>query len=1180
MCGIAGVLLPVACATETGSVAAEVRAMLATMLHRGPDADGLWADPARRCVLGHRRLSIIDTSDAGRQPLASTDGRWVITFNGEIYNYRELTPAVAAAGMAPRGRTDTEVLANAIALWGTDALEKLDGQYAFAAFDTLTGRLILARDPFGEKPLYYLRSPSGSLAFASELQALERLPWFDGEVSADSVAELLMFQYVGAPRTIYKQVHKLQPGHWMVLDPGQAPRTGRYFRFAPGERGFTDRPINELADELETLLLKSIERRLIADVPLGAFLSGGVDSSTVCALVTRKLGRQLETFSIGFKGSRESEHETARRFARHLGTRHFDQVLAPSASEFVKHIGGLLDEPNADSSCMPTYLLSQFARKRVTVAVSGDGGDELFGGYGRYFATLDEERANQGRPWSAGSAYYADRILIFADPLVRDLLGALPAGLAGHLRQLRSELDQSDVPLFCRMRRTDVENYMPGAVLAKVDRMSMRHSLEVRTPFLNVELARFAERLPESLIYQRGKGKLLLRELAYRYLPRDLIDTPKQGFGLPMSQWARSGLLSAARELLVSEDSRLRAALGLDAMQAFLQRQNAWRSFATYQVWALAMLESWLRHHPARLQEMTQAVEAARASSQTQMMRALREASESSSTRGPDRRPAAVLPDAGLMQRAATLARKGHAYYQDHGALPTVGRIAVRVIPGAGLVHRAGTLARKTHAYYQVHGAAPTVRRVARRVTFRFEAALGLRQRNADELPPWESVHVPGFCALLDELVEVRNSKDAGSTTLQPGDHVMLVTHALPPGGAERQWCYLAQGMKAAGYRVTFLVTSELADDSAHHYPLLAQAGIVPVQLGSMPIEEIVANLPTGPLQRRMLSPDTNPFSTALALATGTFGALKPKAVFAQLDSVNLLCGVASLLADVPKVIFSFRNYSPARFSYIYKPWFLPLYQALARSRRVVLSGNSRVGNEDYAQWLDLPKESIAFIPNAVECEAHNIAEVREDALRQEFGFSLDTPVILGVFRLSEEKRPQLFVEVCAEVIKRHPATRALIAGVGPLAGAIRESIRARGLEGQIRLLGRRSDVECLMRISTLLLLTSQFEGTPNVVLEAQAAGLPVVASNVGGVADCIADGCSGFLVDDADLNGFVSHCLDLVQRRGVVRSMGRSGNEFMKNFSKEALARRHVALANGESDVPLPAAPALQAAM
>ena len=189
MCGIAGVLLPVACATETGSVAAEVRAMLATMLHRGPDADGLWADPARRCVLGHRRLSIIDTSDAGRQPLASTDGRWVITFNGEIYNYRELTPAVAAAGMAPRGRTDTEVLANAIALWGTDALEKLDGQYAFAAFDTLTGRLILARDPFGEKPLYYLRSPSGSLAFASELQALERLPWFDGEVSADSVAE-------------------------------------------------------------------------------------------------------------------------------------------------------------------------------------------------------------------------------------------------------------------------------------------------------------------------------------------------------------------------------------------------------------------------------------------------------------------------------------------------------------------------------------------------------------------------------------------------------------------------------------------------------------------------------------------------------------------------------------------------------------------------------------------------------------------------------------------------------------------------------------------------------------------------------------------------------------------------------------------------------------------------------
>ncbi len=534
--------------------------------------------------------------------MANVGGRWVIAFNGEIYNFQELRSELEAEGMAFRGRTDTEVLLQSLVLWGLDALPKLDGMFAFAAFDRDSGELILARDPFGEKPLYYMELPGGGLAFASELHALQCVPSFAPEVSLDAMAEVLMFQYIGAPRTIYKDVKKLEPGHWLVARQGEPTRLGRYYEFRPGVHGFDTRPLGQVADELEALLVKSIRRRLISDVPLGAFLSGGVDSSTVCALITQRLGRPLKTFSIGFKGAPESEHEAARAFARHLGCEHHDQILSPDASAFLAEIGRILDEPSGDSSCMPTYLLSQFARQNVTVAVSGDGGDEMFAGYGRYFATLDEESAFQAgnlREFEPGQAYYADRILVSTERYVEELFGIVPPVLALHLDHLRAQMNQAEPPLFCRLRKTDVDNYLPGAVLPKVDRMSMQHSLEVRTPFLNTELATFAERLPLSNLYSAGKGKRVLREVAYRYLPRKLIDAPKKGFGIPMSKWARDQLLGVAGKLLEGGNCRLREALGDGAVQRFLDRQRSRGGFSAYQVWALVTLESWLRHHPA-----------------------------------------------------------------------------------------------------------------------------------------------------------------------------------------------------------------------------------------------------------------------------------------------------------------------------------------------------------------------------------------------------------------------------------------------------------------------------------------------------------------------------------------------------------------------------------------------------
>jgi asparagine synthase (glutamine-hydrolysing) len=603
MCGIAGLFRSHPGTLEAQGLTGIVERMISTMPHRGPDARGTWSDPVGRCVLGHLRLSIIDTSAAGLQPMATGDGRWLISFNGELYNFQELRPALAAAGITLRGRTDTEVVIESIALWGADALPKFDGMFALAAFDTLSGELFLARDPFGEKPLYYMQSKNGLFAFASELQALEKVPGFDGTVSVDAMAEVLTFQYIGAPRSIYQHVKKLPPAHWLRVSADGQITTGRYFQFRPGESATSDRPFGDLADELEEILAKSLQRRLIADVPLGAFLSGGVDSSTICALVRRKLNRPLKSFSTGFEGAPETEHLVARSFAQHLGTDHHEQLLNPNASEFLLSCGALLDEPNGDSSCLPTYLLSRFAREQVTVAVSGDGGDEMFGGYGRYFHLLgerDRHRAGKLRGWRPGDVYFGSQILVAREAQITELFGFVPAAFADHLARMRAGLnDAPDDRLLAAMRRSDVDNYLPGAVLPKVDRMSMRHSLEVRTPFLNVEVARFAERLPETFMVHGTRGKRLLREVAYRYLPRELVDLPKQGFAMPMSDWAKTSLLEVASKLIEHDDSRLRSALGPDAIRRFMARQRTPGSFFTYQVWAVVALESWLRHHPA-----------------------------------------------------------------------------------------------------------------------------------------------------------------------------------------------------------------------------------------------------------------------------------------------------------------------------------------------------------------------------------------------------------------------------------------------------------------------------------------------------------------------------------------------------------------------------------------------------
>ncbi|WCS26434.1 asparagine synthase (glutamine-hydrolyzing) [Methylobacterium sp. NMS14P] len=1303
-----------------------VASMTGSMHHRGPDADGLWADGEGRCVLGHRRLSIIDTTEAGVQPMHSGSARHVITFNGEIYNYLELRPRLEKAGITIRGKTDTEVLLEAVAHEGPSVLSRLDGMFAFAVFDRRDGSLLLARDAFGEKPLYITTLRSRAVAFASELQALERCEGFDARVDVSAMAEVLSFQYIGAPRCIYRSVRKLLPGHWMRIHADGRIETERFFSFRPGRDGYSDRPLADLADELEEILVRSIDRRMIADVPLGAFLSGGVDSSTVCALIRRRLDRPLKTFSIGFEGAPESEHLTARIFAQHLGTEHHDEILNPDISAFLSGIGARLDEPNGDSSCMPTYLLSQFARRQVTVAISGDGGDELFGGYGRYFATLGEAerraRGEIGSEWTPGDAYFGNRILVATEHHIKELFGFVPDGFAAHLGHLREEVNASGDGLLAELRRTDADNYMPGAVLPKVDRMSMQCSLEVRTPFLNMELARFAERLSPSVLISGLRGKLVLREIAYRYLPRDLIDLPKQGFALPLSDWARTSMLQVAGGMLEDPDSRLRAVFGSEGIARFLGRQRSPGNFSPYQVWGVAMLESWLRHHsvdlPGRASyalppEVTGEgdVKAAPAAPQdaddaarwaalpvtsrifivaeTRLPRGARITTDEALALLPtDLRilllgrvatmPAADPLNAATAERpivefrgssrslkAATvllygvnadgcpealwkdlddagvrhlLVRSAHNWtvvhqftFSQHNPVARLAAVA-RLFKKREAFFSANPVAKRFGAADIVDDAGLDLRTVQltlgteddrdRESSDRFTVFRGFRQllpferpfdevrKSPDRYTVWNRRLYVGkddgqgesstYWAVSNDIaaendlpvrrrdiavplfqpgsgmpvVERALAVPINDVALQPGDPVVVCTHGLPPGGAERQWVYLAQALKAEGYDVTFVVVDKLQDTNSylrllksHDIPVIDGRSFSDIQKLQMWPDHVI---PLGDLNGL---PD--PYE-ALAI-TSALMAVRPKAVFLQLDGPNTIGGIAAHIAGVAHILLSFRNYNPSHFSYLANDWFKEVYRALARSPRVKLSGNCIAANDDYADWIGVPRSAVTFIPNAIDPDLFALpADADLAAARRSLGLDERMPVLLGVFRLSEEKNPRLFLDVCNRILTERPDVRILIAGIGPGLNQMLDWADALGLADRVTFLGKRTDVGTLMRLASVLLLTSNIEGMPNVLMESQVMGTPVVATDVGGVRSVVVDGTTGFVCPPGDAAALARACLRLVADETLAQRMGLAGRRHMlEGFTKVELGRRSLAcLTAGDPVVPPRRAP------
>jgi asparagine synthase (glutamine-hydrolysing) len=607
-----------------------VRAMSRCIAHRGPDGEGVWLSPSGRACLAHRRLSIIDLA-TGAQPMVDDESGLALVFNGEIYNYRELRTALAADGARFTTTSDTEVLLRGLRARGAEVLQDLRGMFAFAAWDERRGELLLARDRVGKKPLYYVVD-DGCLYFASTLRALRQSSARRWPVDPAMVERYLALGYVPAPETIYEGVHKLSAGSLLRVRVGGAPEVERYWDLADEPPPFTG-SFDDAVDQLDSLLGEAVSLRLRSDVPLGVFLSGGIDSSLIAAMATRRGANPVLTFSIGMAGSRVDESTHAAAVARALNTEHRTFTATPDLLALAPQLGWHYGEPFADSSALPLWLLAQQTRQHVTVAVGGDGGDEGFAGYNWYDTAAALERVGRLVP---------TRALAMATRTVDGVLGGVAtAGRTGRVRRgmamlgtpgggprfaaLRSFVSAGearrlydgalreayDAPSAARhyleafyarahgsplrrMRYVDIESYLADGLMPKVDVATMAHGVEARAPLLDHEILRFALSLPDAYLHDEGGGKRPLRALLYRMLPRALFERPKQGFDLPLDEWLRGPLLPKLREM----ETRGRLAdtgwFRPEAVRALVDEHASGARDHTQRLFSLWMLDEWL----------------------------------------------------------------------------------------------------------------------------------------------------------------------------------------------------------------------------------------------------------------------------------------------------------------------------------------------------------------------------------------------------------------------------------------------------------------------------------------------------------------------------------------------------------------------------------------------------------
>ncbi|HET7507057.1 MAG TPA: asparagine synthase (glutamine-hydrolyzing) [Solirubrobacterales bacterium] len=615
MCGICGL---VAGERDRGPDREAVARMSGRLVHRGPDDDGIFCEGP--VALAARRLSIIDLA-GGHQPIENEDGSAVVVQNGEIYNYRELKGELERAGHRFATDCDTEVLVHGYEEWGEIFVERLRGMFAIALWDKRRRRLLLARDRFGIKPLYY-RDAGGGLGFASELKAMLEQPGFSREIDPRAVAAYLAFNSIPAPLTIFKQARKLPPGHLLTWEGGEVALR-RYARPGPSPAGeLRSGSAEELAAELREVLDDSVRAHLVADVPVGVLLSGGVDSGGLAALASRHVDEPLRTFSIGFEEEGFDELSRARLVAERYGTDHRELVLRPDAVELLPKLVEAFDEPFGDSSALPTYLVSELAVGEVKVALSGEGGDELFGGYYTYVADLLARRVGRlaalARPLAealpsrtdrVGFDYKAKRFAraaalpplerhhgwkeIFSAQARADLAG--PGASAWDPLDLYREryAETAGADPLARMQDVDLGIYLVDDLLVKTDRLSMAHSLELRVPFLDPEVAEFAFSLPTNLKVRGFAKKRLLRQALAPLLPREIVHGRKQGFSIPIAAWLRGPLEPFAREVLAPSAVARQGLLDPAAVTPLLDRHVSGQEDLSRQIWGLMALTLW-----------------------------------------------------------------------------------------------------------------------------------------------------------------------------------------------------------------------------------------------------------------------------------------------------------------------------------------------------------------------------------------------------------------------------------------------------------------------------------------------------------------------------------------------------------------------------------------------------------
>ena len=631
MCGIVGF-----CSKKSADLWSDnLEAAVATLRLRGPDDHGIWLKDG--VGLGHTRLSILDLSEHGHQPMLSSTGRFVMVFNGEVYNFRDIRHELSGLGYFFRGSGDSEVILAAFEQWGWTAVSRFIGMFAIALWDQQERKLMLFRDRLGVKPLYYGWN-GNTMWFGSELKALRAFKTWQPEINRDALSDYFRFGYINAPHSIYANVFKLPPGHVLVWDLATQPAVKSYWSILDQLHTPLQGDEDELTEQLETLMIDAFKLRMVSDVPVGMFLSGGIDSSLVTALLQRHLGEQVHTFTIGFNEEKFNEAPHARRIAEFLGTKHTERILETSeAKAILPKWGDIYDEPFADASGIPTYLVSKLASQQVKVVLSADGGDELFSGYNVYTGILNHIAKRERIPSAIKSAIVrSGRMLDFESidewlslsalpNSVRNLLRAkltwrackihdylaveTPGGmyeqafsfwrgqnlvrLCGGQERLRESADVYPGVFAEKMCLWDLHNYLPGDILTKVDRATMAVSIEGREPLIDHRIVEFAFRLPLNL--RRGElgNKHILRKILYKYVPREMIDRPKMGFGIPLLEWLRGDLNYLIAEYLNPSLIKSQGVLEPDLVYRTVRAFQSGDAYAVNKVWSLLAFQMW-----------------------------------------------------------------------------------------------------------------------------------------------------------------------------------------------------------------------------------------------------------------------------------------------------------------------------------------------------------------------------------------------------------------------------------------------------------------------------------------------------------------------------------------------------------------------------------------------------------